>query len=227
MTIKEKEDLLFDEWSKKRDGFLEDGVVDQKAYLESNPKLMFILKEGNDPDGGDWDLRDFLKGGGRPGKTWDNVTRWIQGIRKLPEEVMWKDLEQITAEQRQEALKTVCVMNLKKSPGGHTTDKQLLWDIATEDKEFLKRQFDLYDADLIICCGTGDILPHLIDLGPTTDCGRTSRGVWYHKKKPGHFLVFYHHPAARVDDWILHYGLVDAVKEILTVRPPVVTGHGT
>jgi hypothetical protein len=216
VNITEKENLLFDEWRKKRDGFVADGVVDQEAYLGSDPKIMFVLKEVNDPDGGDWDLRQFLREGGRP-QTWDNVTRWMLGIRKLPEDVIWKDLSQITVEQRQAALKTVCAINLKKSPGGHTTDNQSLWGTSTEDKEFLKKQFDLYDADLTICCGsvTTEILYQLMDFGQDPDWITTSRGIWYHEHKPGHFVIDYAHPEARVSACLLHYGLVDAVNEIM------------
>ena len=215
MNIREKEDLIFEEWRHKRHGFVSDGVVDQDVYLGSNPKITFILKEVNDPDGGDWDLRQFLREGGRA-QTWDNITRWVRGIRKLPEGIRWENLSEITIEQRQETLKTICAINLKKSPGGHTTDNQSLWTTSVKDKELLRKQFDLYDSDLTICCGsvTTEIFHQLSDFGSEPNWVITSRGIWYHEYKPSHFIIDYTHPEARVSDCLLHYGLIDAVKEI-------------
>lgn len=63
MNIGDKEEKLFDKWSSNREGFVADGVVDEEMYLNSSPKIMFILKEANDLGGGGWDLRQFIKGG--------------------------------------------------------------------------------------------------------------------------------------------------------------------
>ena len=74
MTIGQKEEVLFNKWSANRQGFVSDGVVDEDSYLNSMPKIMFLLKEVNDRKGGGWDLREFLRNGARS-QNWDNVTR--------------------------------------------------------------------------------------------------------------------------------------------------------
>ena len=43
MTIQEQEKIIFETWSKNRPGFVSDGVVDEKTYLSSSPKIMFVL----------------------------------------------------------------------------------------------------------------------------------------------------------------------------------------
>ena len=219
MTITEKENSLFEEWRKKRLGLVADGVVDEDSFLNSGSKLMFILKEVNDPDGGDWDLRRFIREGGRP-QTWDNITRWVEGIRKLPSEINWNEISEISQEQRCNALKSICAINLKKSPGGHTTDNQSLWGISNEDREFINRQFVMYNADIIICCGsvTTEILYELIDFGSNPNWLITTRGIWYHEYAPKKFVISYAHPEARVADCLLYYGLIDALREILIMK---------
>lgn len=216
MSITENENLLFDEWRQVRDGFVADGVVDEESYVSSNPKLMFILKEVNDPGGGNWDLREFIREGARP-QTWDNVTRWAEGIRSLPSEVAWINLAEVTKERRCLALKSICAINLKKSPGGHTTINQDLWEIAAQDKEFINKQYALYDPDIIICCGSAakDVFHWVLDFHPTPEWSMTKRGIWFHVYSPGKHLVSYAHPEARVADCLLYYGLLDALKEIL------------
>ena len=67
MIIAVEEESLFQSWRKTRSGFVEDGVVSEQDYRMSSPSIVVILKEVNDPDGDDWDLRQFLRNdGGRP-----------------------------------------------------------------------------------------------------------------------------------------------------------------
>ena len=216
MAITEKENLLFDEWRKNREGFVSDGLVDEASYLNSNLKIMFVLKEVNDPDGGNWDLRKFVREGGRP-QTWDNVTRWVKGIRSLPSELKWNELSEVTETKRRDILRSICAINLKKSPGGHTTDNQSLWEISNNDKEFIRKQFSFYEADIVIGCGsvTTDLLYSLVDFGTDPGWMMTTRGIWYHEYLPRKFVISYAHPAARVADCLLYYGLIDALREIM------------
>ncbi|WGC86175.1 hypothetical protein [Aeromonas caviae] len=78
-----------------------------------------MLKEVNDPDGGGWDLREFIADGARS-QTWNNVARWVDGIRNIERDIPWKEFDDINEEDRQSSLKSICAMNLKKSPGTHT-----------------------------------------------------------------------------------------------------------
>lgn len=215
MTIKEQERKFFEVWSKNRSGFVADGIVDEKSYLSSYPKLMFILKEVNDPGGGNWDLRDFLREGART-QTWNNIARWIKGIRNLSQDIEWRIAKEMSEQDRREILKSICAINLKKSPGGYITDNDSLSKVAIEDKDYLNQQFSLYDPDLVICCGS--VVSHLFDsliLFPNKpEWKSTRRGIWFHKYEEKKYVIAYSHPEARVADCLLFYGIVDAVREI-------------
>ena len=127
--MRAQENEIFDRWRNAlpedlRGNFVPDGVVDdengnQNAYVRSNPKILFLLKEVNDPgpDGGGWDLRDFLQDGGR-WQTWDNATRWLRGIRNLPNIMPWGELGNVTEKQRYAELQNIVAMNLKKLRAG-------------------------------------------------------------------------------------------------------------
>jgi hypothetical protein len=212
--ITELENSLFQRWAASREGFVSDGVVDEVSYLSSSPRIVFVLKEVN--GGEDWDLRQFLREGGRS-QTWDNVTRWVHGIQFLSDDVQWKDLETITEDKRTETLRSICAMNLKKCSGGHTTDNNELAAIAAEDRAFINEQFSLYDPDLTICCGsiTCDLLYEMVDFGQDQKWRMSRRGIWFHERQPGKYVIAYSHPEARVQDCLLYYGLVDAVREIM------------
>lgn len=215
MSIYAQENNLFAEWRRSRSDIVLDGVVDEDLYLQSDPKLLFIMKEVNDPDGGGWDLREFLRNGGRA-QSWNNITRWVEGIRNLPDDIDWHDLETIDNHRRMLALNTIAAMNLRKLPGGHTSNYDQIRADAIQDREMINRQFQLYPADFVICCGnnTCDLLHEIIRFPSEPDWRLTRRGTWHHKAEPGKFVIQYSHPAARCAYSLLHYGIVDAIREI-------------
>jgi hypothetical protein len=214
MNISSLEEQLFSQWQGSRKGFVKDGVVSEKDYLESTPKIAFILKEVNDPDGGGWDLRKFIANGGRP-QTWNNMTRWVHGIRNRNSIPNWEFYSQISNEFRKEILRSICAINLKKSPGTHTTDHASLKTIAHEDKDFIQRQYEIYDPDITICGGTGDLFKQIVGHSAKKwKC--TSRGVWWYERDVNKYVISFSHPEARVHDPLLIYSLLDAVNEIHT-----------
>lgn len=213
MRLSEREDALFSRWRPHRPRFVADGVADEDSYVLSPRRLLFVLKEVNDPEGGNWDLRQFLREGGRS-YTWNNITRWVEGIRNLPSDLPWSEVEAVDHDRRLRTLRSIAAINLKKSPGFHTTDVGQLAIVASEDKTFLSEQVALYESDLVICCGVSDTFHWLVDLGAAPAWKRTSRGVSFHEYRPGRFVVSYVHPEARVADNLLYYGLIDAVREI-------------
>lgn len=218
--IRKQEELLFAEWS--REGrivnFAKDGVVSERLYKASAAKLLFVLKETNNTKPA-FDLREFLSQGGHE-PTWGNVARWITGIRNLQTDITWKNIEVLTPEQRMQAFSSVAAINMKKLPGGHTTDAKLFRKTVARDKDFIRRQIDLYDADLVILCGSVVAQGFEVVYDPDI-AGRwqtTSRGIPFIEYRPGKFAVSYAHPEARVQNCLLFYGLVDAVREIERLR---------
>jgi hypothetical protein len=215
MGTSQKESELFEEWRGSRTGFVSDGVVSETEYLNSHIKLCFVLKEVNDLDGGGWDLRAFIRDGARP-QTWDNITRWINCIQNNQEDINWSELESISHDDRVETLRSICSMNLKKSPGTHTTVKASFDKAVEEDKQFIKKQYELYKPDLTICGGTGWALRHVLGLNQS-EVFTTTRGIKWFLNTQNNPVIIYVHPEARVQNSLLTYGLIDAVREILDV----------
>ena len=121
MSIRELEEKLFDEWQEKekleynnenKKNFVRDDLVDEESYFKAPVKILYLLKEVNGGDK-DWDLREFVKNGGQSA-TWNNITRWTKGIFRYREELNWSFLEEITEDSREEILKYIIAVNLKK-----------------------------------------------------------------------------------------------------------------
>lgn len=212
MSIYQVEEKLFDEWEGRRKGFVRDGVVSETEYLSSQLKIAFILKEVNDLGGGGWDLREYISEGGRS-QTWDNISRWVYGIRNLNSIPNWDFYSKITKDFRIETLKSICAINLKKSPGTHTTDIASLNAVAHEDKDFINMQYSIYNPDLTICGGTGDLFKLVLG-HELIEWKTTKRGIWWYERAQHKYVVSFSHPEARVQKTLLIYGLLDAIQEI-------------
>ena len=195
-----------------RDNFVRDGVVSEKDYLESKPKIVFILRE---PNGGkNWDLREFLLRGGR-GQTWNNVSRWVHGIRNRHAIPAWNCYKRIRTNFRQQQLRSICVINLKKEPGGAAANYGTIRRHAVRDAEFIRLQYGIYDPDLTICGGTGDPFKEVV--GHALNQWReTHRGIRWYKTAQDKYVVQFNHPSARISASFLLYGLLDAVNELTT-----------
>lgn len=219
MNIREKENELFDEWEKDgkwQSGFARDGVVSEKDYLASDPKVVFILKEVNGPDG-DSDLREYLQDGAEGGgSTWNNIVRWGYGIQNRNELLEWKEMNDISDKIKLEEFQRTCVINLKKSPGKASADWEKLVENAKKDSVFIQKQYALYNPDIILCCGSGlgdlfrEVVQHV-----DKEWKQTSRGVWWYEREPKKSVIEINHPQQySVRSSLLFYELIDAVNEI-------------
>ncbi len=197
MSIVEQEGALFQEWEKSRPDLVRDGVVDEAAYLHSQPRVLLIMKEINGAKSKKWTLPSFLRHGGRPA-TWNNVTRWLLDLRSLSDGPSWPEVERICRRQRVETLKSLVVMNLKKSTGGATAVFAQVRDAALEDKAYLKRQFQLYGPDVVVCCGVnmGSLFRRAVMPSMSRSWNRTSDGVKFQAYSNGKVAVEFLHPQA-------------------------------
>lgn len=218
--IVQRENELFQEWRKTTPNLSEDGLVNPYYYIASEIKILFLLKEVNSKEG--FNLKDFVRNGGRT-QTWDNISRWTYGILNYNKEFDWDEIEAINNKAvRKEWLKFIGVMNIKKTPGGHTVNSKALRKGSANGKEFLKRQLNLYydnintRPDIIIACGTETSRLFHVNIPFATErsWAHTKRGVPYYEFEDGKYFVKYAHPEARVGDNLLFYGLIDAIREL-------------
>jgi hypothetical protein len=224
--MRTQENALFERWraslpETQQATFVSDGAVNPEAYDKCPLKILLLLKEVNNPESVFICLRDFLAEHGGRKETWDSVTRWLYAIRSLPAEVDWANLKKVTEAERFEQLRSIAVMNLKKTSGHHTVDKKAWWAAVQQDRAYIEEQFAFYGADLVICCGSD--VRYAFDLcfkhSGYPEWRHTSRGVEYLEYAARKFVVAYSHPEARVSANLIHFGLVDAVREIFHCGP--------
>ncbi|MEP1306944.1 MAG: hypothetical protein ABJK11_03640 [Balneola sp.] len=214
-TIQSIEEELFKDWEQRHSSFVKDGIVSESDYLSSNKKVLLILKEVNFKRGESWDLRKYITDKPR-GKTWNIVSFWIKGIQNLDKSFDWKSLKKIKKSERAEFLKSIVVINLKKTAGGGSSNRKEIKRFAQNDHKYLIQQFNLYKPDIVICCGTGNIVKE-INLCGLFEWKRTNRGIKYGEFDKGRFVYSFYHPQARYPNHFKYYMLIDAIKESINI----------
>lgn len=105
------EKVLFDKLRDSNPIVVEDGIIDEAEYKATKYKILYVMKEVNGGEG--WNLKEFLKDGGRP-QTWNNIARWTEGILSLENDFKWDYLESNNKDRRKIMLKKIGSINLKK-----------------------------------------------------------------------------------------------------------------
>lgn len=208
--LSSRENRLLDEWASSISGFIRDGCANSNNYVNAPVKLLFVLKEVN--GGQDWDLREFMNYGCRP-QTWNVIARWIEGIFNIDHDYSWDEMQNDNDRRRKLYIPQVSAVNVKKTSGGNVANSDLIQNSVENNKDHLRQQLQLYQADIIILCGTEKQYQTAIRNKPNWKM--TSRGIWYYIDDNNSIVISFSHPEARTKECFLYYGLIDAVKEII------------
>ncbi len=212
-SIHEAENKLFASWAKKHKRFVPDGVVQESSFSSAPLRILFLLKEVNDPEGGDWDLRTTLIDNSLP-QTWNNAARWVFGLLHAPPFPAFTSLPaNIDQDFRNTWIQKIAVLNLKKTGGGSSAKPEDLLKFVRSDRDQIRQQLSLYDLDVTICGGTGWLLQHFLTADELGNWRQASNGTAFVSTQLLGLTIDYYHPQARFPSNFLYTVLMDAVKE--------------
>lgn len=153
MSIKEKEQVLFSAWKEKQgyEYFISDGVFNEEELNKQKYRILFVLKEAN-WENATADLCELLLSEKSSGywKTWNNIARWTKAILEGGDYPRY-----VSKSDKTYWLKKIIAMNLKKVGGDEHAENETIYSFAQNDRVYLKQQIELYNPDIIICCGRG------------------------------------------------------------------------
>ena len=147
MSLREKENKLFEKWSKDRVRFAKDGAG--KNFAHQKVKLIFIGKETNNT-GNTFDWREYLDNGvfykntNKPVETSYNLYRWAKFL--LDGEMDFSEYKKIerNKNKRVDVFSRIAFINIKKETGGSSANCNTIIETGRKDKEYLKQQLELY-----------------------------------------------------------------------------------
>lgn len=174
--IHNKEDEIFEEIrtglsSEESDLFVHDGlcwadircgnnlpehvfVEMENLYLQQRPRTVFLVKESNNNPGEDY--RDWHWSERQGRMTFKNsIALWYEGLLSTTAAHLptLKDLRQ----EREIFTEHPCVIvNVKKTSGGSKSSWNDILRFAEKHAQQLRKQLNLYEPDIIVCCGSTD-----------------------------------------------------------------------
>lgn len=135
-----------------------DGVCDYEGYLESNPKVMWILKEPNgqfsdgELEDGGWSIveesfRDDIESVAKQ-PTWQAIIYVMYGYLNG---LMYEDMDYIRNNiEMAKVMQRIAYLNTNKMPGYNTSSDSNIEHCYTQWKDILHRQIETYAPDVII-----------------------------------------------------------------------------
>ncbi|MEO2110094.1 MAG: hypothetical protein ABGW88_04065 [Leeuwenhoekiella sp.] len=147
---------LLSRWQSERnyEKFCNDGILIHKEYSKANPKILFLLKESKakftnieGPLGPHGDSKVF----------WRNMKLWtITTAKKFEKQSV--DLNSFINEKEKPNTK-IAYINIKKDSTITPIDSQYseyenIKSYAVSDSEFLKKQIEIINPDVVFCGGT-------------------------------------------------------------------------
>lgn len=208
----------------KKNGFIRDGLVDSKMWHSNKcgKKIIFLLKEayGNKEA---WNLTEWVAQKGPLYNIWKRIAEWTYGILNtdinkiatFPED---KDFTQNVANGY---LRRIAVLNLKKSNGKSESKDDEIAAYGINDKDFIKKEIELIDPDVIICGGSvtintlDEIYDKSIIKNPSNLVAFYFSDIIGGKER---LFIDYYHPAVRYPKVLTYYGVVNIYQQALLLK---------
>ncbi len=137
--------------------FVRDGIINMDFWRKQKVRICFVLNEA----GGYEDLEAYPEGHdlaaewnekGSFTKFMFKLAVWTRAINDAFVAPVTYSKKQIVA-VKDDLIRSIAVVNLKKSDGHKRQDYNLIKNFAMEDAEEIRTELDMLKANIIICCG--------------------------------------------------------------------------
>ena len=164
---------LFDEWAKKHaenvstaepylmkteppyGGFVRDGIINLESWKKQKARVCFILNEAGGrldmehyPDG--FDLAAEWNEKGSFSKFMFKIAVWTKAVQDAFIPPITYNKQEVV-KIRDELIRSIAVVNIKKTDGQRRSDFEVLQHYAIEDAEEIKKELELVNPNIIIC----------------------------------------------------------------------------
>lgn len=190
--------------------FIKDGVIHPAAFAGQRHRVLFIAKEHNYLGGKEdtnykADYREWWKEHIHLLFS-HRISEWAYGLLND----FSTGLETLSYAEKHSALQSIAFINVKKSSGGATANKQTILAYISESRELLHRQIQGIAPTLIISCFRHDYYTeHLFANNMKRVSAAYSLGSWN-----GIPVITYYHPSSRKNKKQLYTDLARAFEQI-------------
>ena len=151
-----------DEWKSRHQEkglskFIYDGIVNENLWANADKKITFFLKEAY--------LREDVSEGNLCGflnkwsvwRMWKVVSDWIYALQNVTVNTIpaFHLFDYNNSEASSERVRSIAVVNIKKSEGQTSSDYNDLMNFAENDSDMIQRQIAEINPEIIVCGNTG------------------------------------------------------------------------
>jgi hypothetical protein len=132
--------------------FVIDGIIDPEKYLNAKYRVLWILKEANS-ESVSWSYLENFKNKDwllRCGKNVPTLKRMIYTTYGILRDCQWSDIPDASDEKSFEPLQEIALINIKKIPGGSTSEPDEIQAAYYGNQELLKFQIETYNPNIVI-----------------------------------------------------------------------------
>ncbi len=207
MLLRSREDRIFRKYLALGHQIVRDGSLGRE-YESTQPRVLVVLKEPNDEEGGfaesGGDIRDFGRKYDERIPTWRTLALWSALIQNPCVKLIELEAEVSDPERRRQHLRRLAVVNLKKTSGRSTSRLSEIRRAAVHHRSLLQEQFKLYKPDVTITANVLAIVADLMDQRPEE--ANAKRFAYFRDENLGTCIDFYHPQQRRYQkEEILHY----------------------
>lgn len=228
MSDTQKLEDLMKKWVKKPEHINEifnyDGIINEDEWnKKDNKKILYFLKEAHQ---GNRRLEDFKKKEGndsydlvgelnsnKPWGMWKKVAIWTSAINNTNEKGTQKYSKTDISVVEHDLIKSISVLNVKKS-NGYTTSKHHELEVYTEtDKVEIKEEIEIIKPKVIVCDNNCSLLSFIYE------------DIDQEKLHEDHYLIFedmiiidYYHPANQYPNFVNYYAIAGIYQQALKER---------
>ncbi|WP_055106797.1 hypothetical protein [Paenibacillus ihumii] len=223
-SITEQLNELHTDWKNRFIGqnYIEDGIIDEQAWLSPGRKIMVLLKEPHSRDYG-WKYQDFILRRGyleEGTSTWANLLRWTYGmLHGFPP---YQEVDEAFHDIKENSLHffgSVCFANIKKIAGASVANDKELIAFSDASHPFILKQISILEPSIVLCCGgiVFDIVRKSLDKEKIEYERKFTSGglevIWWKDKRIN--IVRYFHPMAHIPKEISYTYLIHELRQIL------------
>ncbi|MHC1731969.1 MAG: hypothetical protein AB9888_08090 [Bacteroidales bacterium] len=216
---------LMAKWLKKPEHVNEifnyDGIVNEDEWnKEDNKKILFFLKEAhhgkrrnedfNKEEGNNsYDLVGELNSN-NPWGMWKKVAVWTAAINNTNENGTQKYSKTDIGEVEHDLIKSISVLNVKKSKGYTTSEHHELEVYTKTDNVEIEREIEIIKPKIIVCGNNCSLLSFIYE------------DIDQEKLHEDHYLLYkdmiildYYHPANQYPNFVNYYALAGIYQQAL------------
>jgi hypothetical protein len=142
--------------------------------------------------------------------TWNNLARWTAHVL---DNATYRDVADMSKQDRVRLQRRIAAVNLKKIPGGSTSNMDEIERFALADAPFIREQISIYKPHLTVACGTFQIAERVFGLSPEERLKWGERH--FHRQHPDlGVLTSFWHPQSRLSKEKLFISFTEMVMAL-------------